>query len=550
MENSAVEPETDERAGSRAGTPPAAARCGAFGENAQEGVQRSPRAPGFISNNFFLMLPGRGAEAACQLSSPDPSAPKAVADHPGRRGGDSGDPAPPPATAPSPPLGDRRRCEPPARAAALSLLIAFTRDGVVGVESPGSLESLRWERRGAGGVGRGRAPVTLPVSEIFLNPKVSVAQRGRETPRRCRMRATEPLRTAPSAPAPPNSACSWRRPPPHPVSGRARVLRARCSLPAPAQLTSAPGPVFTGLGAARSPGAPSADTQPAPSALGAGAGSTYMSAGRGPDSRLAADAGAAAAGAAPGRRHPSSGRPGTRAGRGAESAAPPARSARRVHRAGASRPAGSSRGRRRLAAAPTRVRAGAALRRSPPGLGPASRRGSAPWGPPRLGRSPLLPQARQALQPRRPAAAPRHGDRRRPSAAGGRVAPRPPRDPARPPPPQRRRPPRALPAFRSAAAALPAGWSTPPPAHLLPSLAARRTCHFPARPRPCPRGQQPACPGLPSPSRSLAPSRPFKWAFSFIFSHFFLPNRPPSPPTPTRAPLRPVGSLVLLTTLD
>lgn len=125
------------------------------------------------------------------------------------------------------------------------------------------------------------------------------------------------------------------------------------------------------------PGALGADTPHAPSALGAGAQPTYMSAGRGPDAGLAAGSGAAAAGAVPGRRRPSSGRRGTRAGHTAASAAPPARSARRVHPARASPRAGSAR-------CPTGVSARAALRRSAPGLVPASPPRSAPGGPPGL----------------------------------------------------------------------------------------------------------------------------------------------------------------------
>lgn len=110
------------------------------------------------------------------------------------------------------------------------------------------------------------------------------------------------------------------------------------------------------------------DTRQVPSPLRAGAQPTYMSAGRRPDSGLAVGVGTAEAGAAPGRWYPSSLWPGTRAGRTAESTAPPARSALRVHRARASPPACSSRCGRRVVAAPTRVSAGAALRRSSLGL--------------------------------------------------------------------------------------------------------------------------------------------------------------------------------------
>lgn len=250
-----------------------------------------------------------------------------------------------------------------------------------------------------------------------------------------------------------------------------------------------------------------------------------MSAGRGRDSRLAAGAGAAAVGAAPGRRHPSSGRPGTRAGRPAESAAPPARSARRVHRARAPRPAGLSRGRRRLAAARlASVSGGAALRRSSPGLVPASRRGSAPRGPPRLGRRPLLPQARGAPQPRRPGGrgasrgeeTPERGGR-----AGGTeaaVGSRAPASPAAAPPAPR--------APRSPLRSGSAAWGLGHPRPLAP-LPGRTTYLSPSCEAVSPppwRAASPAPAAIPLPCHSLS-SRPFNWAFSFpLFSHSFLPS--------------------------
>lgn len=190
-----------------------------------------------------------------------------------------------------------------------------------------------------------------------------------------------------------------------------------------------------------------------PRAPGAGAQPTYMSAGRGPDAGLAAGSGAAAAGAVPGRRRPSSCRRGSRAGRSAVRAAPPARSARRVHPARAAPRACPAR-------CPTHVRARAALRRSAPGLVPAAPPPSAPWG--RRARPRLLQPRGAGRSPRqvtggRAAAARRREPGEARSAAGGRPgewhrAGQGARAPA-----SRRLPPRALPAPSAAVPAFSPG---------------------------------------------------------------------------------------------
>lgn len=209
-----------------------------------------------------------------------------------------------------------------------------------------------------------------------------------------------------------------------------------------------------------------------------------MSAGRGPDSGLAVGVGTAAAGAAPGRWHPSSLRPGTRAGRTAESTAPPARSALRVHRARASPPACSSRCGRRVVAAPTRVSAGAALRRSSLGLVSVSTTNRAlgaaqawPSSSPPAGtgsspdRAAEMPSSRGASEGQETPGARQAGESHRGPRGSSRA-----RLPCR-----SRCLPSALPApSLSPQTALP-GFGGPP-AHLLP-LAAQPTCHSPARGR-------------------------------------------------------------------
>lgn len=86
----------------------------------------------------------------------------------------------------------------------------------------------------------------------------------------------------------------------------------------------------------------------------------------------------ALAGAVPGLQCPSWDWPGTSAGRTAESTVRPARSARRVHPAKASDPAGSSRSQWPVASAPSPVSASAAFRRSSPVLVPESPARKAP----------------------------------------------------------------------------------------------------------------------------------------------------------------------------
>lgn len=90
------------------------------------------------------------------------------------------------------------------------------------------------------------------------------------------------------------------------------------------------------------------DTQHAPSPLGERAQPTYMSAEHGSDAGLAGGSGAAASGAAPGRRRPSFGRLGTRAGRPARAQphlrAPPGACTRPGRLRGLARLAAESRG--------------------------------------------------------------------------------------------------------------------------------------------------------------------------------------------------------------
>lgn len=259
----------------------------------------------------------------------------------------------------------------------------------------------------AGDGGRGEPPSLCLSPKASLVPKLYAAPRGRGNPRRRRMR---PLSTKPSnSPRPPFQRASGWLPPPHPHPPQAGSGR-QCSLPTPI-----PGPADFSpgdhpyvqtwawvrgaapeqQGGGRAPRARTPNMDPHPP--GAGAQPTYMSTGRRPDAGLAAGAGAAAAGAAPGRRRPSSGRRGPGAGRTAESAAPPARFARRVHPARASPLAGSSHRRRPGAVAPTRVSARAALRRSSSGLVPASPRQIVPRGRP--GSALLLSSGRRGELP-------------------------------------------------------------------------------------------------------------------------------------------------------
>lgn len=167
-------------------------------------------------------------------------------------------------------------------------------------------------------------------------------------------------------------------------------------------------PLSSSWAAAERPAGPrSAKPRHAPSPLRTGAQSTYMSAGRGPDARLAA-------GAAPGCRRPSSSRR-ARARRTAGSAAPPARSVRCAHRAraapalaGARAAGGRGRNSRQCPHCPAR--------RIPGSLAPSApgpRLTFLPAAPPELCR----PGSRDVWV----AAARRRRNRNR-SAAGGRLA--------------------------------------------------------------------------------------------------------------------------------
>lgn len=259
----------------------------------------------------------------------------------------------------------------------------------------------------AGDGGRGEPPSLCLSPKASLVPKLYAAPRGRGNPRRRRMR---PLSTKPSnSPRPPFQRASGWLPPPHPhppQAGSGRPCSLPTPIPGPADFSPGDHPYVQTWawvrgaapeqqGGGRAPRARTPNMDPHPP--GAGAQPTYMSTGRRPDAGLAAGAGAAAAGAAPGRRRPSSGRLGPGAGRTAESAAPPARFARRVHPARASPLAGSSHRRRPGAVAPTRVSARAALRRSSSGLVPASPRQIVPRGRP--GSALLLSSGRRGELP-------------------------------------------------------------------------------------------------------------------------------------------------------
>lgn len=266
------------------------------------------------------------------------------------------------------------------------------------------------------------------------------------------------------------------------------------------------------------------DTRQVPSTLRAGAQPTYKSAGRGPDSGLAVGVGTAAAGEAPGRWHPSSLWPGTRAGRTAESTAPPARSAQRVHRARASPPACSSRCGRRVVAAPTRVSVGAALRRSSLGLVSVSTTNRAPGAAQAWPSS--SPPAGAGSSPDRAAGMPSsRGASEGQEAPGARQAGkwhRGPRGSSRARLPCRSRclpsalPAPSFPTDRSAGV-----WRTSRPLAPL----GRTTYLSLSRARPCPhlRGRPPAWPWLPF---FPVTHPPLPWAFflsTFIWAFFSFP---------------------------
>lgn len=126
---------------------------------------------------------------------------------------------------------------------ALHLLVALHPEGVL-AEEPGA--SGRAETRGGGAGGwraqAGRVPLTTRVPNAFLGPEVSAAQRGRENPRRRRVRGPQPPSL--SSPTPLGA---LRGPHPRPAlqgSGQA------CHLPTQPgwQLSRRKWPVFTNSG--------------------------------------------------------------------------------------------------------------------------------------------------------------------------------------------------------------------------------------------------------------------------------------------------------------
>lgn len=299
----------------------------------RRGLNKAARTPSVISNNFL--------GAFCSLPRPP---------FPGGCGGFQR-PGSPLATAPSRLLGTRVGGETPRGPQCSVSQLLCTQEGGQGA-------TVWWGGLGVGAQG-GASRTHYPCPQSLLRPQSFCSPRVQRT--QDTSGCGRPSHPVPPAPTPPPKFRELRcLPSPHRVSSRVPVICVLCSFPGQARWTSALGesPIFTNLGsrsfpgAARSlKGAPGADTQRAPSSLGLGAQPTYMVAGSRPDSGLAADAEGAAERAAPGRSHPSSGQLGTRAGRTTEGAAPPARSARRVHRARASPRACSSRCRRPAVAA-------------------------------------------------------------------------------------------------------------------------------------------------------------------------------------------------------
>lgn len=486
------------RRGAERGSPRAG--LGAFGERGQEGPEQSSRDPTIHAQQLCKCFPRR-EQAGFSVPLPRPRCPDGCPWPPLAAG--SGTPEAwllhrPPRACP-PRRGETPSSTPtPARAAARSLLTAGTPEGVVTVERrPRQRPSACvGGEPGAGGARRGRVPLSrllstnLAAFQSFCRPKA---------PTKPYTRRGEGNRGPRHVHAPHLQFGALRGLPPPPlVSSGARVLPTAVHCHARGE-----SPTFTNLGRGRrgllqsfgETAAPRSDTRHAPSPPGAGSQLTYVSAGRGPDSGLAAGLGAVAAGAASGRRHPSSGRPGGPRGAPRRERS----SSRRVHRARASRPARPS----RCLRPPTRVRAGAALRRSSPGLVPASPRQSAPWGPPRRGRAPLLRQAREPPGARR-AGEWHPGPRRSPRArrpCRSRLPPA--RSPLPPPRAGRCRPRRT--------AGSPAPFPEAPP-----------TCHSPARPRPHLRGRPPARPRLPCSALSLTGRRTFHLGLSLLFP--FIPS--------------------------
>lgn len=479
------------------------------------------------------MFPAQGAGAA---SRPPPQAPLPRRPPLTTPGGGARTPeARPLRRPPRPPRRPvTRGAERPPPGSAPGLLIAFPRRGWGrrGREAPGSATVCSgggrgWQAQGGGESLRlSRSREASPIPK-FLSPKG--AERTLVTAGR-----GQPCRSPPPFHAlhPQFGALLAS---PSPLTSSPVGLGSARPLPTPS-----PGPVCLGPGriahiyklgegssfgaAGRLNAAPGTVARQVPSPLGADAQPTYMSAGRRRDSGLAAGAGAAAAGAAPGRRHPSSRRPATRAGRTAESTAPPARSARRVHRARASPPACSTRCGRPVVAAPTRVSAGAALCCSSLGLVPASTThralGAAPTWPsssPPAGAGSAPGQA--AGMPGSRGASEGEGclerDRRASGTEAG-VGARAPASPAA----AASRPGRPLPPLS------PRPGFGGPPAHRLLFLAAHPTCPSPARGRvpTSAAGHRPG-PGCHAPSLPLTLHCAFHLGgFSFLYSFLeFLP---------------------------
>lgn len=91
-----------------------------------------------------------------------------------------------------------------------------------GAEVPKQHQGVQWGRLWT--QGRGESLSLSPSPKASLDPKVSAAQRGQENPRRCRVRATQPLSTSPST-----------LPRLHPARSRGSSPPTRCNSPPPSR---------------------------------------------------------------------------------------------------------------------------------------------------------------------------------------------------------------------------------------------------------------------------------------------------------------------------